>query len=262
MNTTIDALTLQAYADGELDAAQAAQVEAALRTDPQLAQALERLRQLQARLRAGFAPVLDEAVPARLLAAARARPTDAPGQDAAVAARPPSPVHATAQASRPTPLRPRARRRWALPAALAAALLLGLWIAQRQLPQGAAPGPTFVATQGGIAEGALAQALAQQLSGHNQGSVRIGLSFRDRDGHYCRTFAMARANAGLACQRDGAWRVELLVPADARGDGNGGGMRMAASPMPAAVLQAVDARIAGEALDADGEQRARARGWR
>lgn len=41
MNTTIDALTLQAYADGELDAAQAAQVEAALRSDPQLAQALE-----------------------------------------------------------------------------------------------------------------------------------------------------------------------------------------------------------------------------
>ncbi|WP_295845635.1 hypothetical protein [uncultured Xanthomonas sp.] len=260
MNTTIDALTLQAYADGELDAAQAAQVEAALRSDPQLAQALERLRSLQARLRAGFAPVLDEAVPARLLAAARARPADAPGQDDAVATLPPSPIHATAQASRPTPLRPRARRRWALPAALAAALLLGLWIAQRQLPQGDAHGPTVAAAQGSVAEGALAQALTQQLSGQSQGSVRIGLSFRDRDGHYCRTFAMPRASAGLACQRDGAWRVELLVPAGENNDG--GGMRMAASPMPAAVLQAVDARIAGEALDADGEQRARARGWR
>ncbi|WP_295975702.1 hypothetical protein [uncultured Xanthomonas sp.] len=262
MNTTIDALTLQAYADGELDAAQAAQVEAALRSDPQLAQALERLRSLQARLRAGFAPVLDEAVPARLLAAARARPTGAPGKDDAVATLPPSPIHATAQASRPTPLRPRARRRWALPAALAAALLLGLWIAQRQLPQDDAHGPTVAAAQGSVAEGALAQALTQQLSGQPQGSVRIGLSFRDRDGRYCRTFALsnANANAGLACQRDGAWRVELLVPADERQDG--GGMRMAASPMPAAVLQAVDARIAGEALDADGEQRARARGWR
>ncbi|MCI2262667.1 anti-sigma factor family protein [Xanthomonas indica] len=260
MNTSIDTLTLQAYADGELEPAQAAQVEAALRTDPQLAQALERLRSLQARLRAGFAPVLDEAVPARLLAAARARPTDTPSQDAAVAALPPSPIHATAQASRPTPLRPRARRRWALPAALAAALLLGLWITQRQLPQGAAPGPTVAATQGGVAEGALAQALTQQLSGQPQGSVRIGLSFRDRDGHYCRTFTVPRASAGLACQRNSAWRVELLVPADE--GGGGGGMRMAASPMPAAVLQAVDARIAGEALDADGEQRARAHGWR
>ncbi|WP_295932429.1 hypothetical protein [uncultured Xanthomonas sp.] len=260
MNTTIDALTLQAYADGELDAAQAAQVEAALRTDPQLAQALERLRSLQARLRAGFAPVLDEALPARLLAAARARPTGAPGKDDAVATLPPSPIHATAQASRPTPLRPRARRRWALPAALAAALLLGLWIAQRQLPQGDAHGPTVATAQGSVAEGALAQALTQQLSGQSQGSVRIGLSFRDRDGHYCRTFALSNANAGMACQRDGAWRVELLVPAGEREDG--GGMRMAASPMPAAVLQAVDARIAGEALDADGEQHARARGWR
>ncbi|WP_295926011.1 hypothetical protein [uncultured Xanthomonas sp.] len=260
MNSTIDALTLQAYADGELDAAQAAQVEAALRSDPQLAQALERLRSLQARLRAGFAPVLDEALPARLLAAARARPTGAPGKDDAVATLPPSPIHATAQASRPTPLRPRAPRRWALPAALAAALLLGLWITQRQLPQGDAHGPTVAAAQGSVAEGALAQALTQQLSGQPQGSVRIGLSFRDRDGHYCRTFAMPRASAGLACQRDGAWRVELLVPAGENNDG--GGMRMAASPMPAAVLQAVDARIAGEALDADGEQRARARGWR
>ncbi|PPU84460.1 hypothetical protein XsacCFBP4641_05095 [Xanthomonas sacchari] len=204
--------------------------------------------------------MLDEAVPARLLAAARARPTDAPDQDAAVAAKPPSPIHATAQASRPTPLRPRARRRWALPAGLAAALLLGLWIAQRQLPQGAAPGPTVAATQGGVAEGALAQALTQQLSGQPQSSVRIGLSFRDRDGHYCRTFAMPRASAGLACQRDSAWRVELLVPAGEHNDGSG--MRMAASPMPAAVLQAVDARIAGEALDADGEQQARAHGWR
>lgn len=260
MNTTIDSLTLQAYADGELDAAQTAQVEAALRTDPQLAQALERLRSLQARLRAGFAPVLDEPIPARLLAAARARPADAPGQDTAIAALPPSPVHATGQASRPAPLRPRARRRWALPAALAAALLLGLWIAQRQLPQGATPGPTVAATQGGIAKGALAQALTQQLSGQTQAGVRIGLSFRDRDGHYCRTFALPRASAGLACQRDGAWRVELLAPAAAGGGDSG--MRMAASPMPAAVLQAVDARIAGEALDADGEQRARARGWR
>ncbi|MBO9880262.1 hypothetical protein J7357_02530 [Xanthomonas sp. D-109] len=204
--------------------------------------------------------MLDEPVPARLLAAARARPADAPDQDADIAARPLSPIHVTAQASRPTPLRPRARHRWALPAALAAALLLGLWIAQRQLPQGAAPGPTVAATQGGVAEGALAQALTQQLSGQPQGSVRIGLSFRDRDGHYCRTFALTRASAGLACQRDGAWRVELLVPAGENNDGSG--MRMAASPMPAAVLQAVDARIAGEALDADGEQQARAQGWR
>ncbi|MXV09197.1 MULTISPECIES: hypothetical protein [unclassified Xanthomonas] len=260
MNSTIDALTLQAYADGELDAAQAAQVEAALRTDPQLAQALQRLRSLQARLLAGFAPVLDEEVPERLLAAARARPAEAPDQDAAVAASSPPPVQATAHASRPTPLRPRARRRWALPAALAAALLLGLWIAQRQLPQGAAPRPTVAATQGGVAEGVLAQALAQQLSGQPQGGVRIGLSFRDRDGHYCRTFALPSASAGLACQRDGAWRVELLVPASESHDGSG--MRMAASPMPAAVLQAVDARIVGETLDADAEQRARARGWR
>lgn len=256
----IDASTLQAYADGELDALQAARVEAALRADPQLAAALQRLQRLQARLRAGFAPVLDEAVPPRLLAAAQSRPAAGTGHPADAAAEPA--VASVPGTSRPAHARRRPARRWGWPVALAAALLLGVWITQRQAPQPTAS-TALAAARGDAASGALAHALDQQLSGGEDAGVRVGLSFRDRDGRYCRTFALRAGSAGLACQRDGRWQLQVLVPAPAP-DGAAGdaGLRMAASATPTAVLQAVDARIDGEALDADGERRARARGWR
>ncbi|MFN3843995.1 MAG: zf-HC2 domain-containing protein, partial [Rehaibacterium terrae] len=56
---------LMAYVDGELDAAQAAQVEAAIAADPALAAAVARQRRLRERLRAAFDPVLDQPVPER-----------------------------------------------------------------------------------------------------------------------------------------------------------------------------------------------------
>lgn len=41
-----------------------------------------------------------------------------------------------------------------------------------------------------------------------------------------------------------------------------GAMRQAASALPPAVLQAIDARIAGDPLDAARKRQARDRGWR
>ena len=64
----IDDDTLQAYVDGELDAAMVARIDAELAQDEQLASRVRTLRDLQLRLRAEFDPVLAERVPTRLSA--------------------------------------------------------------------------------------------------------------------------------------------------------------------------------------------------
>ena len=58
--------TLMAYADGELDPAERAAIELAMRIDPAIAAAVERHRALRADVAAAFAGILDEPVPARL----------------------------------------------------------------------------------------------------------------------------------------------------------------------------------------------------
>src|SRR5215472_18904714 len=66
--------TLNAYVDGELDAATRAALETAMTGDPELAQRVARQRALRARVREAFAPVLTEPVPERLLASVRGAP--------------------------------------------------------------------------------------------------------------------------------------------------------------------------------------------
>ena len=55
--------------------------------------------------------------------------------------------------------------------------------------------------------------------------------------------------------------VQALVPAPVSPAASAGGLRQAATALPAAVLQAVDERIAGEALGATEERAALQRGW-
>ena len=71
---TISDDTLMAYADGELDAAAAAEVEQALRQDPALAERVRAQRALRARLQATFGAELAEPVPERLQRALVAPP--------------------------------------------------------------------------------------------------------------------------------------------------------------------------------------------
>src|ERR1700682_3594714 len=68
---TIPDETLMAYADGELDPAARAAVEAAMREDPQLEQRVAQHRALRQRVRAAYSAELSEGVPERLLTAAR-----------------------------------------------------------------------------------------------------------------------------------------------------------------------------------------------
>ncbi|MCC6658875.1 MAG: anti-sigma factor [Rhodocyclaceae bacterium] len=72
--TPISEQELHAYADGRLEAARRAQVEAWLDDRPELRQAVAEWRIQNERLHGAFDPVLGEAVPARLMAAARPSP--------------------------------------------------------------------------------------------------------------------------------------------------------------------------------------------
>jgi anti-sigma factor RsiW len=241
--------TLMAYADGELAPALAAEVEQAMRTDPAVEAAVRRHRLLRADVFAAFAGVLDEPVPERLQPAASAPVADAGGAT----------VHSLAErrAARQAAVRPApAWPRWgALAASLAVGVLAGAlgWQALdgRQGP--------FARQDGAlVAQGELADALSRRLAAEPAGSdaMRLGVSFQARDGAYCRSF-MLGATAGLACRENGQWRIPLL----AEGEKEGGAYRQAGSAMPAAVLDAIDGRIAGSTLDAAAERAARDRGW-
>lgn len=248
---------LMAYADGELDAAASAEVEAAIAADPALAQTVARHRALRRQLREAFAPALDEPVPEHLMALVRAPAATS----AAATGATPAATSGAAPVADVVPLRP--RRRWALPewAGMAAALALGVALSQAFL----APSPADLRTVAGgalRADGALAQALDRQLAADNTpaGRIALGLSFRDGSGAYCRSFVLRddRPLAGLACRADDGWHVPITSEAEA----DTGELRRAAASLPPAVLLAVETRLAGDTLDAEAERRARDAGWR
>ncbi len=261
---TPDDALLMAYADGQLDAAQAARVEAAIAADPALAAAVARHRALRARLREAFDPALEEPVPAALLAAARGE-TRAGGREAAPPGAAPADASTAGVASMDEA---RARReagrppRRGPPAWLAMAAVLVLGLAVGLLLGRPASAPVEVAGDGQLlARGELAHALESQLAAEAGERVAIGLSFRDADGRWCRSFRLRgdAPLAGLACRGDdGGWRLQALAEAGAETDG----MRQAAADLPPAVLAAIDARLAGDAAGADEERAARDAGWR
>ncbi|HEX5304681.1 MAG TPA: hypothetical protein VFW82_01200, partial [Dyella sp.] len=81
------------------------------------------------------------------------------------------------------------------------------------------------------------------------------------DGHICRSFVRhaAPARAGLACHGEQGWQVPVVVPMGAPAEGD---LRQAASALPPAVQQAIDARLKGDVFDASQERAARDTGWR
>lgn len=244
-----DDATLMAYLDGELDAQEAAQVDAALARDPELAARIARQRRLDARLRTAHAAAVEEAAPDALV---RLVLGDA-APDAS--AEPTTPAAGNVVAFPP---RRRARTLWTHLGALAAGVVLAVvalpWL------RGAGDADWVQGADGLQARGALAAALDDQLSADHAGKVRIALSFRDQDGQYCRAFRVASARtAGLACRGAQGWSLPVLARDAEHAQGE---LRQAASPLPPAVLDAVDARIDGDALDAGGEQAARKAGWR
>lgn len=262
MNPISDTM-LMAYADGELDATERAQVEQALLADVALRARLDRHLALGSRVQAAYRAVLDEPVPDRLLQAVAA----------------PLPAATVTSLAEHRERRQRAAAGsdksdardawgWARWGGMAASVALGVLVAQA-LPRLQAPaaGDLPFAAQGDglVARGAVAQALSSQLAGSAAApgtGVAVQLSFVDREGRYCRTF-QAASLAGLACREGDNWSLQVLAagpstPASAPADG----LRQAASALPAAVLSAIDARIEGAPLDARAEAAARDRQWR
>jgi hypothetical protein len=258
MSTNIPDDLLAAYVDGELSETERTQVEQAIARDARLAQRVAQQRALRLRLRNAFDGVLHEPLPQRLVNASRLEPLSGPAQIIDLAR-----VRAE-RARRVERRHPRIPSRATL--TIAASLLVGIGAGLLLEHMFVSAGPTEYRDGALLASGLLNRALNEQLASAAPGSspVRIGLSFRARNGGFCRTFVFDnhRALNGLACREQERWRILTLLGVDASAPaGSAPGYRMAGSAMPTALLQAVNERISGEPLDADAEARARRAGW-
>jgi len=241
----IDDETLIAFIDGELDDAGMDRVAAAIDADPALAERLDALQTTDTAIRETYQPVAEEAVPDHLLDLVRS--SEAIDDEPTVL-----PFRRPAQKAA-TPLRPG----WTNYAAIAASLVLGVLIGGRL--GGGEEGLMIFDGDRPIAGGVLAAALEHQASGETgPGGTAIQLSFNSTDGTACRSFLHGETT-GLACRENGQWVVQMTAPAETA---HGSVMRTASSAMPTSILDAIDARISGDALGADDEAQLIADGWR
>jgi len=220
MAEPIDEAMVIAWVDGELPATEAARIEQAVAADPLLRELAHTHRAVRARFAAAFGPIADE-------------PVALPSADVI----------------RFADLRAKRLRRLWVPAAIAASLVMGLFIGQIGQPTGVRDRADALALAA-----PLAHALDAQLSGE-AGRVRVALSFRAQDGAYCRSFTAAHLG-GVACRAGDGWSLRYAAPGTAQT-----GAYAQAGDDPARA-SAIAAMIAGAPLDAAGERAARERGWR
>jgi hypothetical protein len=109
-----------------------------------------------------------------------------------------------------------------------------------------------------VAAASLDRVLDKQLASNGiSNGIRVGLTFRDRNGSICRSFNESAAS-GLACRDNGKWRIEGLFQG---GEGQAGDYRMAAGEDPR-LAALIDDTIVGEPFDAAAEKAALETGWR
>ena len=234
----VDDARFFAWLDGELDAAAAAEVEAAVAADERLTRMAEEHRALGRQLRTTFDAVVSTPVS---LEAYKPQP----GGNVVSMAR-----------ARVVRLARKAPTVWQQAAAMAAVFVLGIVTSDLLPSKESSP----IAPESGrlVAAASLEDALYTRLASQpaDEGP-RIGVTFRDRSGNVCRTFVDATAS-GLACHDQGDWRLRAVFQAP---EGQGGDYRMAAGADPD-LAELVDSTIAGDAFDAAQEKAARDRGWR
>lgn len=240
---TYDDETLMRRVDGELTPETGAAIDADAVADPALAARLAAMRHVHALAREAvpLAPDPRDRDLARMIAAnVPPRPSAARLFDRIGAAF--APRHA--------PL-------WAGMAAACFALGLSFgWLVAGGSDSGFA-----VDRQGAVADPALVRVLDSRLTadGADAQGRAVGLTFRDADGHWCRTFQAGEVRvAGLACREADTWRLQALAPFQPAA----GELRTASGDIPAPVLAAIDAALADDPLDAAAEARARDAGWR
>lgn len=239
--TRLDDEILMRRVDGELTPEETAQVDAAA-ADPAVASRLAALRATRVAARDAFPSLSDarDADLARMIRSAppRRSPLTSFG---AILAEAFAPKRAAVWGGLAT-------------AAFVGGLALGPLLGDRDA------GVT-IADGGVLADAGLVRVLDTGLAadGADAEGRAVGLTFRGRDGAWCRTFNATEAGvAGLACRRDDHWTMQVIAPLSP----SPGEVRTASSETPEAVLSAVDATIAGDTLDAAGEAAARDAGWR
>lgn len=229
---SFDPDTIAAFVDGELDDLTARRIEREAESDAALAAEIARYRALTAKLSAHFAPVVHEAVPERLRALLVEGGVDISMADRRNAKhRLFAPVH------------------WG---AIAASLVFGLTIGLKPW----VPAADIASVNGTlVASGALADALDTQLASDQlaNAEIRIGLSFRDRQGRVCRSFE-ARDVSGIGCRDSGRWALERAIGGRANPE-----YRQASS---GELLAAAAVMMAGDPFDFAAERAARDKGWR
>ena len=249
--------TLMAYVDNEVDSEVRLEIDAAMVGDPALAARIDQQRALVGKLQAAYAPIAAEPIPSRLLDAVRNGDSAQPADNVISLKAARASKNGTKSASRWS---------WQMLGGMAASLVIGVIVGRSGMPGKEA---AMVSAQNGqlLARGTLAAALSTQSGGDAVagGPVKIGLSYAAKSGAYCRAFMLKEGpSAGIACQDNGDWRIQLLTREQAgnpAGSQVGATYRMAGSAMPDSVLRLVDAEITGEALDAAGERAAIQRGW-
>jgi hypothetical protein len=166
----------------------------------------------------------------------------------------------------------RARLKFApLPTALAASVALAVGVALGLLVASHRPSFEAGATLAAVGELAPADPLFAALETAPSGAERdLGggvsaeprLTFRTREGGYCRRVDLARDDEGalvLACRRGGGWRIEAA--SFARIDAPAGAEFRPATEAASAVEAAIDAAIEGDPLSADAERALLEGGW-
>jgi len=243
---TVTRETLMAFVDGQLAPAEERRVAAEVAKDPVLSAYVEQQKKLAAQLGSAFAPVLEAPIPERIERAVRETPIPSAS---------PSLLDRWCNWSRQLL---RTRQGWIPATVMAAGIALGIL-----LDGSFSAGSDFRTKDGAlVAQGALAQVLTLELASEQASGTRIGVSFRNGDGLYCRSFETeggARgAVAGIACLKDRDWQIAALTRATARAEGE---FATAGGDMPAVIRNALNAMISGDPLDAVEERTARDRGW-